>query len=129
MPTATTYEGSKVEKKFQHEIFIADKELRRFIKNQTTFNLGYPRMATFARDIARGTVSLPPTPDDPLLDCVGAFYFQLKQIERRVISEHYSARESMRRCAKRIGMTVSRFSRILKKLQRKCYDWLKSNGF
>ena len=112
------------------ELLFADRELRRFIKAQyeNYYPLGYPSAAAFARDIARGTVSLPPTPQDPLMDQVGVFYHGLKQIERRVISEYYGNRGSFRRCARVIGVSVGRFFRFLNKLLWRCYSFLDGRG-
>lgn len=84
-------------------------------------------MAAFAKDMARGTLSLPPIQQDPLMDCVGGFFFHLKQIERRILAEYYLGK-SLYKCAKHVGSSPRRFARILEKLLWRCYYWIEGRG-
>ena len=75
-------------------------------------------MASFAKDIARGTVSLAPTPEDPEIDMVGRFLWSRLEIERRVVFSHYDAEEGYT-CevkARRLGMTRRRYNRVLERV-------------
>ena len=111
------------------ELIIADVELRRFIREQYSNHLGYPKMAAFARNVSRGTVSLPPIQDDPVMNCVGAFYMSLKPIERRALTEYYLVGHSLRKCSRALSQSVGRFKRGLEKLMWRCFYWLKGAGF
>jgi len=115
------------------EIHQADRELRRFILYQ--FNearkLGYPTMSAFAREIARGTVSVPPpTEEDPLMEAVGEFYFQhLHELERRVIAEKNLSEGTLRQRARSVGMSYGRIQRALDRVLERCSGYLKAKGF
>ena len=112
------------------ELLIADVQLRRFIRTQYQNNLGYPTVASFARIIGRGCISLPPTPEDPVLDCVGGFFHGLRPIEKRAITDYYAKpNKNIRICAKRIGISKNRFHRMLRRVLWGCRDWLVAAGF
>ena len=115
------------------EIHQADRELRRFINYQHAEyrRLGYPVMATFAREIARGTVSLPPpTEEDPLMEAVGEFYFQhLTEIERRVIAEKNLSAGTLYERARRTGMSYGKLKVAIDRILERCHGFLSARGF
>lgn len=115
------------------EIHQADRELRRFILYQFSEarKLGYPTMSAFAREIARGTVSVPPpTDEDPLMEAVGDFYFQhLHELERRVIAEKNLSEGTLRDRARSVGMSYGRIQRALDRVLERCSGYLKAKGF
>ena len=114
------------------EIHQADRELRRFINYQLNEcrRLGYPIMATFAREIARGTVGLPPpTEEDPIMEAVGSFYYSLREIDRRLLSERYLAMGTDKERAKRMSQSLGRYYRGLDRLLCECAGFLKGRGF
>jgi hypothetical protein len=94
------------------ELRGADIEARRYVRSQVAEaeRLGYPKMTTFAKDIARGTVSLAATPEDEVLDKVGRFLWTLNEIKRRVIFSHYGEDAPAKIKAYRLGMTTHRFA-------------------
>lgn len=73
------------------ELVAPDQEARNYFKaqNAEARRLGFPTMAAFAKSIARGTVSLAPTPDDPQLEFVGRFMWRLPPEWFAVISACY----------------------------------------
>lgn len=73
------------------ELVAPDQEARNYFKSQgaEARRLGYPTMAAFAKSIARGTVSLAPTPDDPQLEFVGRFMWRLPPEWFQVIAACY----------------------------------------
>lgn len=74
-------------RRIRDELRYADGELRRFVNSQVAEfrRIGYPRMAAFAKDIARGTISLAPTPEDEGMEWVGRFLWTCcNQVEREV---------------------------------------------
>jgi hypothetical protein len=97
------------------ELRYADNEARRYVRSQLAEaqRLGYPKMAAFAKDIARGTVSLAPTPEDADLEKVGGFVWRLGDVERRVFVSNYGEDYTLYIKAKRLGMTIHRFRRIM----------------
>ena len=115
------------------EIHQADRELRRFVLYQ--FNeakkLGYPTMSAFAREIARGTVSVPPpTEEDPLMEAVGEFYFQhLHEVERRVIAEKNLSIGTLYERARRIGMSHGKLKVAIDRILERCHGFLSARGF
>lgn len=115
------------------DIQQADFEMGRFLRAQFEYarRLGFPRMTTFARDIAKGDVGMPPpTEDDPLMDCVGEFYFQhIHEIERRALADKYSGTSSDRERARRIGQTVGRYKLGIDRLLERCSGFLRARGF
>src|SRR5690349_14034250 len=111
------------------ELYWVRREVDRyFIELHREFQrLGYPREAAFAKHASRGTVSLPPTAEaDPMMDCVGRWYFTRSDIERYVLSS------SVRACdgrtaylrARAVGINEKRYSRILEKLLRELKGYL-----
>jgi hypothetical protein len=94
------------------ELRAADIEARRYVRSQVAEaeRLGCPKMTTFAKDIARGTVSLAPTPEDAVLDLVGRYLWTVKEIQRRVIFSHYGEPDPTKVKAHRLGMTPHRFA-------------------
>jgi len=114
------------------EIFAADRELGRFIRYQfaEARRLGYPIMATFARDIARGTIGVaPPTEADPLMDAVGEFYHGLKEIERRVLTEKYLDAGTLYERARRASVSTRKLGMILDRILERLSGYLAGKGF
>jgi hypothetical protein len=77
-----------------------DQEARAYFKAQgaEARRLGFPTMAAFAKSIARGTVSLAPTPDDPQLEFVGRFMWRLphKAVKLRIkVRQFYAIRDKV----------------------------------
>jgi hypothetical protein len=98
------------------ELRYADMEARRFVQSQLAEarKLGYPRMSAFAKDIARGTISLAPTPEDEGLELVGRFYWtRCNEIERRVIATAYGETFTTYVKAHRLGISRGRYYRVL----------------
>jgi hypothetical protein len=101
------------------EIRFADMEARRFVQSQLAEarKLGYPRMAAFAKDIARGTISLAPTPEDESLDRVGRFYWTFcNEIERRVMATDYGESHTWHVKARRLGVSPGRMQRLKERI-------------
>ncbi len=101
------------------ELVNADREARRYVRSQLAEaqRLGYPRMSAFAKDIARGTLALAPTPEDAVLDIVGRFYWQrCNEIERRVIAAAYGEGFSTHVKAHRLGISPRRYHRIIERV-------------
>ena len=114
------------------EIHQADRELRRFINYQLNEcrRLGYPIMATFAREIARGTVGLPPpTEEDPVMECIGRFFYGLLEIERRILSERYLQTGTEKQRARRLSMSVGSMKLKTDRLLERCVGYLQCAGF
>ena len=115
------------------EIHQADRELRRFINYQLNEcrRLGYPIMATFAREIARGTVGLPPpTEEDPIMEAVGEFFYQhIREIDRRILSERYLGMGTEKERAKRASMSVGKIRVTIDNLLYGCQMFLRARGF
>ncbi len=111
---------------------MADTELRRYLKTQFKHAaaLGYPRMSTFARDIARGDIGLPPyEPEDPMMDAIGVFFFQrLRQIERYILSERYIGEGTLKTRARRLSISVGAFERKSDRLLERCRGFLEGCG-
>jgi hypothetical protein len=101
------------------ELRYADNEARRYVRSQLAEaqRLGYPKMAAFAKDIARGTVSLAPTPEDDVLDQVGRFLWQFcGDIERRVIASAYGEDYTTYVKARRLGISIGRYHRLRERI-------------
>ena len=96
------------------ELRYADTEAQRYVKAMLRESklLDYPTMAAFAKDIAKGTVSLAPTPEDPQLEWVGAFIWSRSEIQRKVILSAYDYSYTAHVRAHRLGMTERRYGRI-----------------
>lgn len=97
------------------ELASADREARRYVRSQLAEarRLGYPPQAAFAKDMARGTISLAPTPEDPHLEFVGRYLWTVKEIERRVVASHYGDDHDIGVKARRLSMSKDRFRRML----------------
>ena len=107
----------------------ADAEMKRFIREQYHNHLGYPKICSFARNLSRGSISLPPpTEDDPVLDCIGAFYISLMPIEKRALFERYSGDGAVRQRARRVSKSVAGFYRFTNKILWRCHYWLLERG-
>lgn len=91
------------------DVRLAEFHSRRYVRHITAEarKLGFPTMSAFAKDIARGTVSLAPTPDDKQLDYVGRFMWNIAPpIMRRVLFVAYDdSDETAARKAEQVGMT------------------------
>jgi hypothetical protein len=114
------------------DVYLADCELRRFIRyqHQEAARLGYPIMSTFARDIARGTIGCaPPTEADPMMDAVGEFYHQLREIDRRIVVEKYMNTGTLYERARRASMSRGKLQAVLDRLLERCAGFLQARGF
>lgn len=114
------------------ELSKADREFRRYIRAQQEEyrKLGYPAMAPFAKGIARGDVGMPPpTQEDPLLDAVGGFFFSLKEIERRVLSDKYTSGDAEAVRVRRVGQSVRQNRVMVERLLLRLDGWLCGKGF
>jgi hypothetical protein len=118
--------------KVRSGLAMADRELRRYLKSQFKHaaSLGYPRMSTFARDIARGDIGLPPyEPPDPMMDVIGVFFFQrLRQIERQILSNRYLGEGTLKERARRLGISVGAYERKSDRLIERCRGYLEGCG-
>lgn len=113
------------------EIRYADYEMGRFIRAQwaEAQRLGFPRQSIYARDIARGTVSLPPVEaEDPAIAAVGEFYHQrLSDIERQLLAAKYIGACPMTR--RSLHISARRCRDKVTNALRRCADWLAARGF
>lgn len=110
------------------ELAAASVEANRYVRTQwrEAERLGYPKMTTFAKDIARGTLALAPTPEDPALEDVGRFLWLCNEIERRVVFEYYAHDgDTLPRRAARCSMTASRMSRLVERVLIGLAAWMK----
>lgn len=107
------------------ELLGADYELGRFIRYQhDAVRLGYPKCSAFAKDIARGAVGTAPTPQDPVMDVVGAFYWQLKEIRRRVAADRYIGEGTAKERARRLSMSVRQREIVIERILIELKGWL-----
>lgn len=103
------------------EIMNADMELSRFVRAQVTEyeRLGYPKQAAFAKLVSRGTHQAL-TPDDPVLDAVGRWFWGNGDVRRRVIVDRYASPDTDHQKATRVSMSVRRmyveYDRLLSEL-------------
>ena len=115
------------------ELREPDIYLRHFmlLRYQEFARLGYPRRSAFAVDIARGTVSLPPTlEDDPINLTVGEFYLSLREVDRRILSDYYlPGSGTLKQKAKRIGKSIRSWCRQVARLLWRLDNWLTGHGF
>lgn len=114
------------------EISMADREMRRFIRQQQAEarKLGYPTMATFARDIARGTVGTPPTQkDDPIVEAVGEFFWMVREIDRRILAEKYMDVGTLYERARMAGTSIGSLKRHIDRLLERLSGFLSGKGF
>jgi hypothetical protein len=115
-------------RKVREELRQADVELRRFILYQynESRRLGYPRLSTFARDIARGDIgTAPPTQEDPMMESMGEFYWGLLQIDRRILAEKYLETGTLYERARRCGITTNRYQIKVEKILIECKGWIR----
>lgn len=94
------------------EVRYADMEARRFFRSQwkEAQKLGYPTQAAFAKDIAKGSVSLAPLPEDEQLEKVGKFLWSLELVPRQVVFLHYGDNSPTKVKAHFLGMSTHRFA-------------------
>jgi hypothetical protein len=93
------------------ELRAADYAARHFVRTQgaEARKLGYPTMAAFAKDIARGTVSLLPTPDDERLEFIGRFFHTLpRPLQQALLVAYDDTGENAERRAYELGRRLSR---------------------
>ena len=100
------------------ELVVADYELGRFIRYQhaEASRLGYPKCSTFAKDIARGTVAPAHTPDDSAMDAVGAWFWALPELRRRICADRYTGIGTEKERARRHSMTLHQHRREIDRL-------------
>lgn len=83
--------------------------------------LGYPSMAAFAKDIARGTVSLAPTPEDPEHEAVGDWFWKLTEVNRWALIFQFcriDGRSPERLAKERFNWGRDKFKERIEKLLR-----------
>jgi hypothetical protein len=86
-------------------------------------------MAAFAKSIARGTVTLAPTPDDPQLEFVGRFMWRLPATWFQVMSACYDeSGESVPYKALQLRMKVRDFYAIREKVLWSLRGYLMAAG-
>jgi len=88
-------------------IWFARLELERFlnIQNAEALRLGYPNMATFARDIARGDIGMPPrVEEDRVLDIVAVYFNGLGAAEKDLLTALHLYRYGLRKCCRILGL-------------------------
>ncbi len=81
--------------------------------------LGYSWATSFAKDMARGAISLAPTPEDPDHDRVGAWFWKLTQVNRVAMHFQFSridGRSPTRRAREEFGWSRDKFNRRIKSL-------------
>jgi hypothetical protein len=115
-------------RKVDEELRPAEIELKRFIGYQwaEARKLGYPTMATFAKNIARGDIGCPPpTEADPDMDSIGMFFWGLKDIQRRIVVEHYLETGSQYEQARRLGISPESFRKKMNQILNECKAWMR----
>jgi hypothetical protein len=116
-------------RKVDPELIAADIALSEFVRYQHSEakKLGYPRMSTFAKDIARGDIGLPPpTEVNPWMELIGKFFWGLKDIERRIASEHYLKTGTIKVRARACGISSSNYDKKLNRIRYGCSVWIKA---
>jgi hypothetical protein len=94
------------------ELYYPDLMARRYVAYQMNEakRLGYPVAATFAKNIANGTLAPAPTPDDPALDLVGPFMWELSEVKRRLMFSAYDYSTTPYIKARALGISVASFN-------------------
>ncbi len=94
------------------ELYYPDLMARRYVQYQLAEakRLEIPGVTSFAKNIANGTLAPAPTPDDPALDIVGAFMWELTPIKRRLMFSAYTPGETPYMKARAIGISVNSFN-------------------
>jgi hypothetical protein len=95
------------------ELYYPDLMARRYVQYQLleSKKLGYPSAASFAKNISNGNLRPAPTPDDPALDLVGLFMWELTEIKRRLMFSAYGDTDSPYLRARRLGLSVDGFNK------------------
>lgn len=109
------------------ELQWANYEARRFVMEipAAAKKLGYPSEAAFGKEIAHGAVSLPPTPDDPIMDRVGRYMIEAADtITRLVVLAHYREEYPKPVRVQRLGVSKARYDRILERFLTGLNGWL-----
>jgi hypothetical protein len=110
------------------ELRPAELELKRFISYQWSEyrKLGFPSMSTFARNIARGDIGVPPpTQADPDMDCIGSFFWGLKDIQRRIIAMRYIDSGTQYEQARSVSLCVDNFNKKVREILVECKSWMR----
>ncbi len=113
------------------ELVAPEREARNYVRSQERHakSLGFPTMASFANAIAKGTVSLAPTPEDPQLEFVGKFMWRLPRLWFLVISSHYdSSGETLPYKAVKLRIKESEFKDIKEKVLWSLRGYLMAAG-
>jgi hypothetical protein len=94
------------------ELYYPDLMARRYVQYQMNEarRLGYPVAASFAKNIANGTLAPAPTPDDPALDLVGVFMWELSEVKRRLMFSAYDSSTTPSTKARALGISVQAFN-------------------
>jgi hypothetical protein len=126
--------GAKpVGRPIRQELSKADRELKIYIKGQLAEfkRLGFPPMATFAKNIARGDVGMPPPtgPEEPIQEAVGAFFYSLMPIERKVLSDKYAQTGTEAQRARWASQSIRHNRVTIDRLLLRLSGWLSARGF
>jgi len=76
--------------------------------------LDYPKQSAHTKMAAMGTVSLPPTPEDPELDCIGAFvHGRLTKIKKDILRSSVPAMDprTVHLKSRSFGISVGSYNR------------------
>lgn len=106
-------------------------ELQRYFRAQHAHanKHGYPTMAAFAKDIARGTVSLAPQPEDPQLEFVGKFVCALPHKWLLIMSACYdNSGETVPYKALKLRVSVRDFYKVREQVLWELRGYLKAVG-
>jgi hypothetical protein len=115
-------------RKVDEELRPAEIEIKRFIGYQYSEakKLGYPTQSTFAKNIGKGDIGVPPpTVVDPDMDCIGMFFWGLKDIDRRILAERYLETGTQYEQARRCGLSIDNFNRKVNRILVECKSWLR----
>ncbi len=95
-------------------LFEAEYEARRYVQAQYSElrRIGYPSMATFAKNISNGGVSCAPTPADPKMGYVFDYLQIRKPHEREVIYSFYSYQDPPKEQARQLKLKYWEFNDI-----------------
>lgn len=108
----------------------ADYAMGRFMRYQREEyeRLGYPKQAAFAKEVSRGSISIPPIPNDPIADAAGSFFWSLNDVKRRILADRYDGEPEAVR-ARRASMSVRRLRVEIDRLLTQCAGFLNGKGF
>lgn len=110
-------------------VIVAKEELRRFLLSQyhEFMRLGHPRLCTFAKNIAQGTLApAAPTGDDPVMNAVARWYHGQRQFDRLTLARHYlPGGGTVAQQVKACGLSRERFFKRIDALLGLCAKFLR----